>query len=33
VLKVSVDGDITIFRDGAVVTTLLGHPAHDDPTP
>lgn len=32
VLKVSVDGDITIFRDGAVVTTLLGHPAHDDST-
>jgi hypothetical protein len=27
VLKVSVDGDITIFRDGAVVTTLLGHPS------
>lgn len=24
VLKVSVDGDITIFRDGAAVTTLLG---------
>jgi hypothetical protein len=28
VLKVSVDGDITILRDGAVVTTLLGHPPH-----
>ncbi len=27
VLKVSVDGDITIFRDGAAVTTLLGHPS------
>lgn len=27
VLKVSVDGDITIFRDGSVVTTLLGHPS------
>jgi hypothetical protein len=27
VLKVSVDGDITIFRAGAAVTTLLGHPA------
>jgi len=26
VLKVSVDGDITIFRAGAAVTTLLGHP-------
>ena len=26
VLKVSVDGDITIFRDGAEVTTLLGRP-------
>ena len=26
VLKVSVDGDITIFRDGAVVTTLLAPP-------
>ncbi len=26
VLKVSVDGDITIFRDGAAVTTLLGNP-------
>lgn len=26
VLKVSVDGDITIFRDGAAVTTLLGRP-------
>ena len=25
VLKVSVDGDITIFRAGAAVTTLLGH--------
>lgn len=33
VLKVSVDGDITIFRDGAVVTTLLGHPSHDLPSP
>ena len=29
VLKVSVDGDITIFRDGAVVTTLLGHPSRN----
>ncbi|MDP8953484.1 MAG: hypothetical protein M3N37_00900 [Actinomycetota bacterium] len=28
VLKVSVDGDITILRDGTTVTTLLGHPAH-----
>jgi hypothetical protein len=27
VLKVSVDGDITVFRDGAPVTTLLGTPA------
>ena len=27
VLKVSVDGDITIFRSGAAVTTLLGNPA------
>jgi hypothetical protein len=27
VLKISVDGDITIFRNGAAVTTLLGHPA------
>jgi DNA integrity scanning protein DisA with diadenylate cyclase activity len=26
VLKVSVDGDITIFRDGTAVTTLLGRP-------
>ncbi|MGH9278326.1 MAG: diadenylate cyclase [Acidimicrobiales bacterium] len=26
VLKVSIDGDITIFRDGHEVTTLLGHP-------
>jgi hypothetical protein len=26
VLKVSVDGDITIFRQGAAVTTLLGRP-------
>lgn len=26
VLKVSVDGDITIFRDGAVLTTVLGSP-------
>ena len=31
VLKVSVDGDITIFRGGATVTTLLGHPAHPLP--
>ncbi len=30
VLKVSVDGDITIFRSGAEVTTLLGHPARTD---
>ncbi len=28
VLKVSVDGDITILRDGTTVTTPLGHPAH-----
>lgn len=28
VLKVSVDGDITIFRHGAAVTTLLGRPSH-----
>lgn len=27
VLKVSVDGDITVFRRGAVVATLLGNPA------
>jgi hypothetical protein len=27
VLKVSVDGDITIFQSGAPVSTLLGHPA------
>jgi hypothetical protein len=27
VLKVSVDGDITIFQEGTAVTTLLGHPA------
>lgn len=27
VLKVSVDGDITVFRDGAAVTTLLGRGA------
>ncbi len=27
VLKVSVDGDITVFRAGSPVTTLLGHPA------
>lgn len=33
VLKVSVDGDITIFQDGATVTTLLGHPAHSRPEP
>ncbi len=26
VLKVSVDGDITIFRAGTAITTLLGHP-------
>lgn len=26
-LKVSVDGDITIFRDGTALTTLLGHPS------
>ncbi|HEV2068303.1 MAG TPA: hypothetical protein VGR26_00755 [Acidimicrobiales bacterium] len=31
VLKVSVDGDITILRDGAALTTLLGHPAHSLP--
>ncbi len=29
VLKVSIDGDITIFRDGEVVTTLLGGAATD----
>ncbi len=27
VLKVSVDGDITVFQSGTPVTTLLGHPA------
>jgi hypothetical protein len=27
VLKVSVDGDITVFRDGTAITTLLGRPA------
>jgi hypothetical protein len=27
VLRVSVDGDITIFQAGAAVTTLLGRPA------
>jgi DNA integrity scanning protein DisA with diadenylate cyclase activity len=27
VLKVSVDGDITVFQSGALVTTLLGRPA------
>lgn len=32
VLKVSVDGDITIFRDGETVATLLGHPSHAEPT-
>lgn len=31
VLKVSVDGDITIFRDGETVTTLLGHPGRAEP--
>ncbi|HVM03912.1 MAG TPA: hypothetical protein VM242_01965 [Acidimicrobiales bacterium] len=31
VLKVSVDGDITVFRDGAHVATLLGRPAHFTP--
>ena len=31
VLKVSVDGDITIFRDGVAVTTLLGDPARSLP--
>ena len=31
VLKVSVDGDITIFRDGAAVTTLLGRPGESAP--
>jgi DNA integrity scanning protein DisA with diadenylate cyclase activity len=30
VLKVSVDGDITIFRDGRALTTLLGLPDHSD---
>jgi hypothetical protein len=33
VLKVSVDGDITVFRDGGSVTTLLGHPATAPPPP
>jgi hypothetical protein len=32
VLKVSVDGDITIFQDGSAVMTLLGHPATTLPT-
>jgi hypothetical protein len=31
VLRVSVDGDITIFRDGAAVTTLLGNPGRTPP--
>ena len=31
VLKVSADGDITIFRDGDAVTTLLGHPGRTLP--
>jgi hypothetical protein len=31
VLKVSVDGDITVFRDGASVVTLLGRPARWGP--
>lgn len=31
VLKVSVDGDITVFRDGASVVTLLGRPARRGP--
>lgn len=31
VLKVSVDGDITIFREGATVTTLLGSPSRGAP--
>lgn len=33
VLKVSVDGDITIFRDGGAVTTLLGTPTTRPDTP
>lgn len=33
VLKVSVDGDIAIFRGGALVTTLLGHPTRTRPVP
>jgi hypothetical protein len=33
VLKVSMDGDITIFRDGRAVTTLLGRAAEPAPDP
>jgi DNA integrity scanning protein DisA with diadenylate cyclase activity len=33
VLKVSVDGDITIFRDGTAVTTLLGPAAEPSGPP
>jgi hypothetical protein len=33
VLKISVDGDITIFRDGRALTTLLGLPDHSDGDP
>jgi len=33
VLKVSVDGDITIFREGRALTTLLGLPDHSDHRP
>jgi hypothetical protein len=32
VLKVSVDGDITIFRGGETITTLLGHPGRAEQT-
>jgi DNA integrity scanning protein DisA with diadenylate cyclase activity len=32
VLEVSVDGDITIFRDGSAVTTLLGRAPAREPT-
>lgn len=31
VLKVSVDGDITVFRDGVALTTLLGRPHATEP--
>jgi hypothetical protein len=32
VLKVSVDGDITVFQEGEAITTLLGHPGRSAPT-